>query len=405
MTRKPVRKPSGPILDPVPGLRQRQRADGSWRLWWEPNAAQRAAGAVVVEMDAGKPGHGAQQAKTLHAQWTAAVRGEAPVVVASGRSMNALIEDYLASRHFTRKPDTTQRSYRSDLKAIGEKWGPQPVTSFDAPIMDQWYDSLLVAKGPWRAKAILTMARILFKHGERRGWREKGSNPCTEMEYEATPLRNRVGSWAELDACLQAARRLGLRQIRCALLLAVYGGQRQGDQRLARPEQFQVFSLNVPGMDRPRRVWVWSLTRSKRGNEGIVAIHAAAVPALRVQLRRCAAGEGPGTLLWDEATGKTFTPEQFFKRWEAVRAEAARHVPSVATLTWRDIRRTFGHLARGGGASKGDVADVLGNTADTNAQLAAIYMAPQIATSLRAVDAIQRPAPVVELKPLKRKEG
>ena len=81
-----------------------------------------------------------------------------------------------------------------------------------------------------------------------------------------------------------------------------------------------------------------------------------------------------------------------FDRWDAIRAEAAKTVPSVAGLQWRDLRRTFGNLARRGGASKSDVADVLGNTAAENAELAEVYMAAQLETTARAVGAITRPA-------------
>ena len=127
-------------------------------------------------------------------------------------------------------------------------------------------------------------------------------------------------------------------------------------------------------------------------------VHDAALPALRLQLMRTAMG--PGTLIWDEATGKAFTPDRFGHVWAQIRTEAAKACPSIATLQWRDLRRTFGNLSRAGGASKADTADVLGNTAATDPKLMRTYMAPQLATTLRAVQAVQRPE-----KPKGRKEG
>ena len=66
-------------------------------------------------------------------------------------------------------------------------------------------------------------------------------------------------------------------------------------------------------------------------------------------------------------------------------------MPGVRTLQFRDLRRTFGVWARAGGAIKEDVADVLGNTADTDPELGEVYMPPQFTTASRAVMAVKRP--------------
>ena len=235
------------------------------------------------------------------------------------------------------------------------------------------------------------MASILFRRAEALGWRQAGSNPCAAVDLTLPAGRARVGTWAELDALLRAARsRPHLRLIRVAILLVLYGGQRQRDVLKARPGDFQLTRLALPGAADPIRVWVWGLVRSKRGNAGAIALNPAVVPALRAAMRL--ARRGPGPLIWDERTGQGYDSRHLFhKRWAEVRALAAAEAPGVTDLQWRDLRRTFGHLARAGGADKGDVADVLGNTADTNPALAAVYMAPSIATTLRATSAIKRP--------------
>lgn len=397
MARDPAQTPA---IDPKDGLRQRQRSDGTWRLWWEPTKRQHAAGARPVEFSARQPGHAQREATRLSREWTAAVNGTAAAVQQTGRSISALIQDYRASRHFTTKRTTTRASYTADLRAIEDKWGPQPVSLFDAVMMDQWYDALLAKRGVFRSRAILTMMRTLMKHAERRGWRPKGSNPCRDLEMERPAARKRVGSWAELDALLAATRalkreaptdeRATWRMMRLAIMLTAFGGQRQTDVLEARPDEFQAVTLQLPGMATPRRFWVWSLTRSKRLNDGQLALHPMIVPALRLQLML--APNGPGTLIWDAATGNPFSKRLFWARWVAIRTRAAKDLPTVATIQWRDLRRTFGHLSRAGGADKGDVADVLGNTADTDATLAQVYMAATLATTWRAAAAIQRPA-------------
>lgn len=379
-----------PVLSPPPGLRQRERTDGTWRVWWEPTPRQRKAGAVPVDLKADNAGWSVAEAKRLTKQADARANGEpAAAPRHGGRSVSALIADYRASRWFTDRAPNTRRVYDADLKAIEDKWGPQPVAIFDAPTLDTWYEALLKAKGPFRARAITQMFATLFLHAERRGWRPKGSNPCRDLRMVAPPGRARVGRWPELLACLQAARTLGLRSVRLALLLAIYTGQRQTDLLLARPVDFTLVRLPLPGLADPRPIWVWSLVRSKRGNDGAIPIHRDVVPALRAALMRATDPAQP--LLRDEATGRAYDLDLFGKRWAAVRALAAKSCPSVATLQWRDLRRTFGHLSRQGGASDADVADTIGNTAAENSRLREVYMAAQVATTLRAVSAVTRP--------------
>ncbi len=383
------RADAGPVLDAVPGLRQRKRADGTWRLWWEPTRAQRAAGAATVDLSDLAPGDAARKARRLAKDVLRnATTRPAPVYVAA-RSVSATILDYTASLRFERLAENTKAGYRSLLKQIDEKWGAQPIVMFDKPVIDGWYETLFRTRGSFQSLALIRAFSIVFRHAEKRGWRAAGSNPCSNPDTVRPKGRSRVGSWAELDACLQAARRMGLRQMRLAIMLATFGGQRQTDVLAVVPGDFETLRLLVPGSVQPRTVWVWSLVRSKRGNAGQVPVHPMIVPALRVALMT--AHTGPGTLIWDHATGAAFTKRLFWDRWDAIRTEAAKTVPSVRTLQWRDLRRTFAHLSRRGGASKSDVADILGNTADTNAQLTDVYMSPQLATSIRAVDAIARP--------------
>jgi integrase len=384
--------PKAPIKTATKGLRQRCRSDGTWRIWWEPNATERAAGLQPVALSADRPTWSLREAERLNTAAAAALAGQAAPPRAHGaRTMDALIEDYLASPRFAQRAATTQATYRELCRRVAEKWGPEPVAHFSAPVMVAWYETLYRTKGPHRAAQALRMASILFRRAEALGWRAAGSNPCAAVDVTLPPGRRRVGTWAELDALLRAARtRPHLRLLRVAILLVLYGGQRQTDILKAVPADFAVTQLALPGWRDPRRIWVWGLVRSKRGNAGAIALNPAVVPALRAAMRL--ARRGPGTLIWDERTGQAYTSRHLFAaRWQELRQLAAAEAPSVATLQWRDLRRTFGHLARVGGADKGDVADVLGNTADTNSALAAVYMAPSIATTLRATSAIRRP--------------
>lgn len=369
-----------PVIAPADGLRQRQRADGTWRVWWEPTALQRKAGAQPVDLSALRPGDAQRRATALVAQWA---KGATPKP--RGYSVSALILDYTQSRWFTDRATSTQASYRTDMRAIEDKWGAQAVAAIDAPTMVLWYESLLKAKGPTRARALLTMLSILMVHAERRGWIAKGSNPCRDIGMAKPAPRDRVATGAEAAALLAAADTTDA-MLALALRLVMVTGQRATDIRMARPGDFERTALPIPGAPQPVPAYVWRLVRSKRGNAGVIPIlDPATVAMLDAQI--AAALDGPGTLIWNGA-GETFTRDRFQKRFAALRATAAATCPSVTSLEWRDLRRTLGVTLRAAGVARDDVGDLLGNTLATSAQLAAVYTPATQATALRAVAAI-----------------
>jgi integrase len=378
----------GPVAKPPAGLRQRARSDGTWRIWWEPSARQRKAGAVPVDLRADNLGWSVGEAKRLTKAADARANGDTAPAQAY-RSVLATIIEYRKSRFFTHLAASTREQYNADLKVIEAKWGGEPILSIDAPVMDAWYETLFNAKGIFRSRSILITMGIVMAHAERLGWRPKGSNPCRNLRMEKPKGRRRKGTWEEMEACLQAAKTLDLRGVELALLLVIFSGQRQADILAARPEHFQAVNMLVPGAADPQPVWVWSLTRQKRGNAGTIPMHDEILPALR--LARLDAAQGPGTLIWDAVTGNAYDRHLFAKRWQAVRRLAAKTAPTVKDLQWRDLRRTFAGLARLGGASRDDVGETIGNTAATNEELGAVYMSPQLETTARAIAAVKRP--------------
>lgn len=380
MPRCPAQEP--PILDPQDGLRQRFRANGTWRVWWEPTGLQRKAGAQPVDLSKLRPGEAQRKASALAKQWSRDVPA-AP----RAYSVAALITDYMASRYYRSLRDSTRASYRADLNAIERKWGPHAVAAIDTPTMVMWYETLLRHKSAARASAILVMAGILFTHAERRGWIPKGSNPARDVGLEKPAPRNRVATPAEIDALLGAADRVNA-SMALALRLVMVTGQRATDIRTARPDQFEATFLPVPGHADPVPGYLWRLVRSKRGNAGVIPIvDPDTVAALDAQLAQAA--DGPGTLIWN-GQGQIYTRDRFQKHFARIRAEAAKACPSIKDLQWRDQRRTVGVMLRAAGVGRDDVGDLLGNTLARNAQLAATYTPATSATTLRAVAAITK---------------
>lgn len=383
-------KPPIPPRDAPAGLRQRRRAGGDWRVWWEPSAAAREKGFRPVELDAGRPTWSVNEARKLARDVTRALTGNA-VPRAGLRTMSALIQDYQASPAFRKLAAKTQADYRARMRVIARKWGGDPVTGFTKPVMRTWYETLLDASGEWQAVAMLRIMSLLFSYAELKGWRPEDSNPCRRLKMQTPDPRSRAADWAEIDALLAAARDLGWPAMECAIALALYQGQRQTDIRGARKEGFRQI---VRGR-KPELVWV--LQRSKRGNLGTIPVHPEAAPLVRAQLMR---GEHPtGPLLVDDVTGQPWTEDLFGDRFAAVRAAAAKKHPSLKTLQFRDLRRTFGVFARAGGATVDDVGNVLGNSVAVDPTLEETYLPPTYDTTARAVAAVKRP------KARKAKEG
>lgn len=381
------------IPNPPPGLRERRRSDGTTRLWWEPAAKARALGFSAVELDEKRLTWSRRQAEQMNKDVAAAQKGGQRAPRASARSIEALAEHYQRGLTFRQLASKTQVSYRANLRLIIRKWGPQMVGEFTKPVMRTWYETLFDSAGAHQAMAQIRMMSILFSHAEMIGWRAEGSNPCLRLRMRTPKGRVRMADWAEVDQMIAAADRAGLPSIGTAILLSLFQGQRQTDVREARIGDFTI--LPPEGDHGDPRV-IWSFTRSKRGNAGALFLHdevRARIMATIAAARRDGA-TADRALLVDERIGRAYDQDLFSKRWAEVRAAAIKADPSLTKLhglQFRDLRRTFGILSRRGGASKDDTADVLGNSAATNAQLAQIYMPGQIETASRAVQAIKRP--------------
>lgn len=386
-----------PITTRIQRLRQRQRTDGTWRVWWEPRPEERAHGLAPVELDPARPTWSAREAERLNRRVAEAIKSGARPGRRSSRTIDDLIRDYEGSVHFTeRLKPATQASYKRFFRLISRKWGAYPAAGFDKPAVHTWYQTLYRTKEPRTAQAMVAHLSILLGHAELIGWRAQDSNPCTRIKIMAPKRRSRAASWDELDALLAAAEGLGLHGVALAIRLSVFQGQRQTDILAATRGAFGEHLVRFEGDTEPRRRWLWLLRRSKRGTEGGAELHPETIGAVQAALATRRIGDRMLTptdaLIWDERVGRPYDTDLFAKRWAAVRQAAIDEGwRALATLQFRDLRRTFGVLARRGGATPADVGDVLGNTAGTDPQLQEIYMPPQVETASRAVGAIKRP--------------
>jgi len=380
-----MRDPTKPLREKHKRVRQRQRADGTWRIWWEPERAVQVLGFSSVELDATRPTWSKRRAEELNDKVDRARLGEpTDTPKAGGRTVFALVREFRQSRRWKRLKPASQKSYSWHLRMIEDKWGPQPAAHFTKPIMQAWYETMYTHRGATLAtRAIATMS-ILMETAERLGWRPENSNPCLRLDKDALPSRKRVATWAEIWAIDASAAELGIPSVGLAALLSTLQGQRQTDILQATLDEFS--QVELP--DGP--AWIWHLVRSKRQTEGAMQIH----PYLMERLEKTittAKNAGRDELLACDKLGRPYDVHLFAKRWAATRAQAAKELPSVADLQFRDLRRTFGSLSRAGGASRDDASDVLGNSAAVNFQLGDTYMPPQFETASRAVLSITVP--------------
>jgi integrase len=368
-----------PIKTPPPRVRQRWRARANgWRIWWEPETALRELGFEPVELDPKRLTWSVREAERLSGLVDQRRSGVVkPPAARRGRTIHALIRDFETSPEFSELKPATQRDYRQGFRQIEAKWGDSLVVDFTPPVIYQWYRTLLAQRSVFVAASLKRKLSILLSHAVILGWR--ADNPALGVKSKTPPRRSRIGTWEELDALTDAARRLGLHSIALAILLAIYQGQRRTDIVQAQRAAFAAKN--------------WLLRRSKRGNAGGFELHPEVLEPVRAML--AIAGERERLLHYEgtleRPCDQPYSDELFGKAWARVRAEAAKTTPSAATLQFRDLRRTFATLARAGGADPREVADALGNKAFSDDELSQVYMPPTYESASKAVNAVKRP--------------
>ena len=389
MTRTPP-APAPPITRKIPNLRQRRRADGAWRIWWEPGATARALGFQPVDLDASRLTWSERRARELNDELARARASgsRSDSGAPFGRTMLDLIENYRRSDDYRDLRPKTQNSYAKNLDTIAAKWGPSLVVDFSKPVIFTWYETLK-RRTPARAVALVRMLSILFARAERIGWRAEGSNPCARLNMRDTPSRDRLATWAELDALINTADHMGLHGVGTACLMSALTGQRQTDVLKATLDEFEMLPL-----DGAQPVWVWTLTRSKRGNSGAIKLHDELATRLRPLLLRDTDDliEDEGTpLILCASTARPYDDNLFAHHFARVRAQAAKRMPSLKTLQFRDLRRTFSTWATEGGIGDRLVGLAMGNRLASNARLSKTYIIATATATAAVVDAIRRP--------------
>ncbi|SFI59977.1 hypothetical protein [Albimonas pacifica] len=394
----PARKPSavGP-LDQVrakggkipPRLRDRERADGSWRLWWEPTPAERHLGFEVVELDPNRLTWSLRQAEGLNRRVQRAREGSM-LSAGATRTVSALAAKFRASPRWGKLKPATRRDYDETLRRIEKKWGATRVAAFTKPIVYEWYETLYREKGASLAAHDVRVLSVLMTYGELVGW--VTDHPALRLKLETPPPRDRVVSWEEFGDLLASAEKLQRPGVALGIAIAWYQGQRQTDVLAACAGDF------IEREEEGEALLVWAFERSKAraGSEAkhaAMPIHDELRPLLDARLAELAGGgPAPDPLAPVVAFGgQAYAADTFRHHFAQVRAAAAKRMPSLRDVQFRDLRRSWAWWSREGGASERDRADGLGNQSDRNPRLGQTYNPPAFDGARRAVQAMKRP--------------
>jgi integrase len=438
-------------MDAVRGLRQKQapRSPSGWRVWWEPSAAGRESGLSNVPLDADRPAWSVAQAKRLNTGQKNRLKDAARGTVRSN-TVEALANHYLHSKDFADLRPKTQQDYTGGLRRLVTECGHEPLSAMTVPRCVAVVSGVAIRSGDHMATKTKRIGSLLFAYAERQGFRAPASNPWIAVRTAKLAPRNRVCSWSEFDALMDAADALAYPDMALAMSMIFFHGARVTDVRTARLGEFRRFEADADGTfytarldamtgdwqsvepDDPWHVAVeaainyglvdidtavttpatapvqtpvqtpadttaqgfttWHYQRSKRGNAHSTILRAEVAARLEAWVATLPAGTNPH-LFPTGTAGLGLGVTGFHKHFFAVRAHAARKIDSLSSLQMRDLRRSHAVHARRGGATLQQAGDGLGNTAATNPALEDTYMPQDLFTGSAAAMQIKRPTP------------
>jgi len=308
----------------------------------------------------------------------------------------------------------TARQYKSKLARL-EAWaGAVALSSITPARVAIWRDTLMkpARKGRWAgqvrhhaAHETLRVGRTLFAWLEQKGLAPRGSNPFAAFGLAAPAPRDAIWWPASREAIAAAAK--DSPSMALAIDLAFQIGQREADLlklSIAQYVEIPRYKLDpdvaaaLAGAD--GRVTGIRLRQAK----GKRWVEIPVVGATRAAIEReiaAARKAGRTTLLWDEERKATWgapSPEAgqryFIRRFAELRADAAAAAAKagdealaaeLATLQYRDFRRTcvvhHGEL----GASDINIAAITGHILDEVRKILETYMPRTTGSAARAI--------------------
>ena len=311
--------------------------ENGWQTERLPNdegAAIARAEALNTELDYWYKGAGADRLGTVNAY-----------------SVNAIIAEYRASRHFETLKQSTKRGYEQHLRAIAKWAGEEAVTSITSNDVQEIYE-LMRARTPARANHMIRVLRLVLHYARRRNYIQ--INPAEKPALVSTPPRQQVWTDEALETFVATADKMGRPSIGTAAMLSAFLGQRQGDLLRLTWTSYQ-----------DGRV---TLRQSKTGQ----LIEVPTVPELRARLEETK--RTATTILVSENTGQPYKSFNFQHVFREVRTEAAKVCPELEDLWFMDLRRTAVVWLAEAGCTEAQIAAVTGHQIESTRRILETYL-------------------------------
>jgi integrase len=242
------------------------------------------------------------------------------------------------------KPYRVDRTLDRD---IAKSFGDLRVRSVTSADTDRLHQRITMSGRPVTANRLNALFSNMFNFAERRGLRERGSNPCRGGPRNAEHKRKRVLNDTQLAELLRAIAEHPQRTAADAIMLALLTGARQGELLRAR----------WPDIDFDRSIWRKPFDNTKEDEDRFVPL---AVLSLRLLEDRRA----EATSQWIFPGRRRDQPLTSVKKaWRAICSAAGipcgrRETGYVA----HDLRHQFASVAVSGGASLAMIGGLLGHS-------------------------------------------
>ncbi len=312
------------------------------------------------------------------------------------KTVAALLDDWSESAHFKTLAPATQRFYRSTIDAITfkpqprsqtwqwrarerkadaiasssaasgasevrdaiakrprEKFADTPAAFIGAPELRDFFDYATRVRGLRSANAMIATISAAFTWGRESAQWRLASNPRLAMSFKRPEGRVRLISFEEFTALVKAADERGRASIGDSLYLGLFGGRRQNDRLALKDEGMR------DGRRQLRQSKTGKLIPIKDAPQLTLRLDAAKARVAALKLKR---GTRPDTIVVFEQTGLPYNETTYRHEFAAVRAEAAKTCPSVATARDQDLRDTCVILLFRAGCNALEICDITGHS-------------------------------------------
>ncbi|MHA7969014.1 tyrosine-type recombinase/integrase [Rhizobium sp. CAU 1783] len=288
--------------------------------------------------------------------------------------LSRLFEDWLQSPRVQAKAPATIKDYRQKSRVIEthdpDLWACE-VAALDRPICYGLYEELWKERGLATARGVLTVMGIAIKWGLNSGKiRGLVFNPARDLDMQQPPPRARFLTKSEFLALVDAAERLGRPDMADVFYTGVWTAQRQADRlalklsairngRFVVRQQKTGAIVNAPVAPELKKRWDQAAERRRSKDLKSVFVHL-------------------NEAMW--APWNHYTYRNLFAE---IRTEAAKQVPTVATVQEKDFRSTGVTWMAMSGLTLPEICAVSGHSLQGATLILRHYLAlhPEMATT------------------------